>query len=184
MHRTLFFSAVLLLLFTAFTPAQVRITKAGAGLGLGSISGNSPSSFAYTASLSMDIHLAFWDDVDFRFGAFYARDFDILIPEDRFGRYYPYVQGLSLEAVTLQPLGGRLFIEGTAGVLALNDRTFGDTDLWAYGALFSATLGVMLYDFTISGPGFTIGFGIEYGATFTDTTPKYLSNHIEVQYLF
>lgn len=164
--------------------AQITPVKGGIHLGLGSVKGNSPSTFSYTGSVQFDFRLDFFDPFNFRISYLYARDFDILIPEDRQGRYYPYVQGFTLQGESGQYLSERVFIEGGAGLLYLQDRTFGDVDSWNIGTVFNIALAVELFDYRKSDSGFILGAGIEYGITFTDTQPQYQSNHISIYYSF
>ncbi len=46
----------------------------------------------------------------------------------------PYIMGLNFKGVTTQYFDNKIFLEEGVGLLALNDRTFIDTDIWDYGS--------------------------------------------------
>lgn len=88
-----------------------------------------------------------------------------------------------LKAFIKQRLGTNLlFVEEGAGIIAMNDRTFSDTDVWDYGIAFNVLIGIDLRNFISS--GFTLGVGSEYAVTFNNTTATYFSFHLQSQYYF
>jgi len=92
------------------------------------------------------------------------------------------VQGVTFKGVTTQYFDGRYFLEEAVGLLALNDRTFSDTDNWNYGVVLSINGGFDLRGFNLD--GFKLGAGAEYGITFTNALPQYSSIHAFVNYTF
>jgi hypothetical protein len=92
------------------------------------------------------------------------------------------VQGITFKGVTTQYFDGRYFLEEGVGLLALNDRTFSDTDNWNYGVVLSINGGFDLRGFNLD--GFKLGAGAEYGITFTNALPQYSSIHLLVIYTF
>jgi len=174
---------LLLILFVAaqFTAnAQLRISIGGT-VGGGFLKGNSPSVGAVTTSLFLETNTVLFSEVFPRLGVIYARDFNAIIPNvDK--PYFPYVQGVTFKGITTQYFDGKYFLEEGVGLLALNDRTFSDTDDWNFGIVPSINGGFDLRGFNLD--GFKLGAGAEYGITFTNALPQYSSIHIFVQYSF
>ena len=174
---------LLLILFAAtqFTAnAQLRISIGGT-LGGGFLKGNSPSVGAVTTSLFLETNTVLFSEVFPRLGVIYARDFNAIIPNvDK--PYFPYVQGVTFKGITTQYFDGGYFLEEGVGLLALNDRTFSDTDDWNYGIVLSINVGFDLRGFNLD--GFKLGAGAEYGITFTNALPQYSSIHFYVKYTF
>lgn len=161
--------------------AQQENVNVGASLGLGSIKGNSPELTAYGVNLFVGFTPFFTDYIDFRLGFIYTQKVEQLLPENRVGRYYPFVKAFYLKGVLEQPITSKLFIEETIGLLVLNDRTFSDTNTWNYGANFSLALG---YDLRNRGVGFTIGPILDYGLTINNTNASYIMFSLQSQYYF
>jgi hypothetical protein len=158
--------------------AQFRISIGGS-VGGGYLQGNSPSVGASTASLFLETNTVLFAEVYPRLGVIIAKDFNAIIPNiDK--PYFPYVQGVTFKGVTTQYFDGRYFLEEGVGLLALNDRTFSDTDDWNYGVVLSINGGFDLRGFNLD--GFKLGAGAEYGITFTNALPQYSSIHLFVQY--
>ena len=88
--------------------------------------------------------------------------------------------GVNFKGVTTQYFDNKMFLEEGVGFLALNDRTFSDTDIWDYGIVISLSTGFDLRNFDLK--GFKLGAGAEYGITFFNTLPKYSSIHLFVHY--
>jgi len=162
------------------TNAQFMFS-AGATIGGGFIKSNSPSVGTFTTSVFIETNTALFSEVFPRLGIIYAKDFNAIIPNVE-KPYFPWVQGITFKGVTTQYFDGRYFLEEGVGLLALNDRTFSDTDNWNYGIVLSINGGFDLRGFNLD--GFKLGAGAEYGITFTNALPQYSSIHLFVNYTF
>ncbi|MGB5530916.1 MAG: hypothetical protein WBQ32_13190 [Ignavibacteriaceae bacterium] len=174
---------ILLILFIVINfaaNAQLRISIGGT-VGGGFLKGNSPSVGTVTTSFFLETNTVLFSEVFPRLGIIYARDFNAIIPNvDK--PYFPYVQGITFKGITTQYFDGRYFLEEGVGLLALNDRTFSDTDDWNFGIVLSINGGFDLRGFNLD--GFKLGAGAEYGITFTNALPQYSSIHFFVTYTF
>lgn len=104
------------------------------------------------------------------------------LPENRTGRYYPFLKIFSIKGFIRQDFFFPFYLEEGAGFIYLNDRTFSDVNVWEIGIGFSALAG---YDFRkINTNGFSLGLGIDYGITFTQTTANYFLVFLQTQYYF
>ena len=155
--------------------------SAGVTVGGGFIQSNSPSVGAVTTSLFIETNTALFSEVFPRLGIIYAKDFNAIVPNVE-KPYFPWVQGVTFKGVTTQYFDGRYFLEEAVGLLALNDRTFSDTDNWNYGVVLSINGGFDLRGFNLD--GFKLGAGAECGITFTNALPQYSSIHAFVNYTF
>ncbi|MBI1937917.1 MAG: hypothetical protein HYS25_07310 [Ignavibacteriales bacterium] len=164
--QTVFLFAAL----TITTNAQIEFTGLGSSLGIGGINSNSPSFTVLGGSIFFDVAPWFSDQLILRPGFTYARKIEYFLPENRHGRVYPFMKSFSLKAVIQQTLQRNIFIEETAGVLYLNDRTF-QTNEWMPGILFSILGGLDFTDY--KSKGLQLGLGLEYGLTFTKTNANY-----------
>lgn len=174
---------ICLILF-AVVPATVNaqfMFSAGATLGGGFLKSNSPSVGVVTTSLFIETNTALFSEVFPRLSFIFAKDFNAIIPNVE-KPYFPWVQGIYFKGVTTQYFDGRYFLEEGVGLLALNDRTFSDTDNWNYGVALSINGGFDLRGFNLD--GFKLGAGAEYGITFTNALPQYSSIHAFVLYTF
>jgi hypothetical protein len=160
--------------------AQFRISIGGS-VGGGFLKSNSPSVGAVTASLFLEMNTVLFEEVYPRLGFIFAKDFNAIIPNVE-KPYFPWVQGITFQGVTTQYFDGRYFLEEGVGLLALNDRTFSDTDNWNYGVVLSLNGGFDLRGFNLD--GFKLGAGAEYGITFTNSLPQYSSIHLFVNYTY
>ena len=169
-----------LLLFSlqSSTNAQFRLS-AGGFVGGGFIKGNSPSVGSFTASFFVETNTILFTEVTPRLSFVVARDFNSIIPNVR-KPYFPFIHGISFKGITSQYFENHIFLEEGFGLLALNDRTFSDTDSWSYGVVLSINGGFDLRGFELS--GFKIGAGIEYGITFNNTLAQYSSLHFYFNY--
>ncbi|MGB5289006.1 MAG: hypothetical protein WBN42_11005, partial [Ignavibacteriaceae bacterium] len=153
---------ILLILFIVINfaaNAQLRISIGGT-VGGGFLKGNSPSVGTVTTSFFLETNTVLFSEVFPRLGIIYARDFNAIIPNvDK--PYFPYVQGITFKGITTQYFDGRYFLEEGVGLLALNDRTFSDTDNWNFGIVLSINGGFDLRGFNLD--GFKLGAGAEYG---------------------
>ena len=158
--------------FTSY--AQLRISFGGS-IGGGTIKGESPSIGAFTTSIFIETNTVLFLEVTPRLSFIYARDFNAIIPNVK-KPYLPYVQGLTLKGIATQYFENQIFIEEGVGLLALNDKTFSDTDIWGYGVVLSLSAGWDLRGFNLS--GFKLGAGVEFGITFNNTLAQYSSLHL------
>ncbi len=180
----LLFKVILfVLIFSAIqgsATAQLRVS-AGGYIGGGFIKGNSPSVGSFSASFFIETNTVLFTEVTPRLSIVFARDFNSIIPNVR-KPYFPFVQGVTFKGITTQYFEDHIFLEEGFGLLALNDRTFSDTDSWSYGIVISINGGFDLRGFELS--GFKIGAGIEYGITFNNTLVQYSSLHFYFNYTF
>jgi len=167
-----------IILLSSISFAQLRF-GAGGFIGGGTIKGESPSITAFTASIYIESNFTMFLEVTPRLSFIYAKDFNAIIPNVR-KPYFPFVQGFSFKGIATQYFEDRIFIEEGVGLLALNDRTFSDTDVWGYGVVLSLSAGWDLRGFNLS--GFKLGAGIEYGITFNNTLVQYSSLNFYFNY--
>lgn len=150
--------------------AQVEFNGPGGSLGIGGINSNSPSFTVISGSIFFDLTPWFSDQLILRPGFTYARKIEYFLPENRHGRVYPFMKSFSLKAVIQQTLQRNIFIEETAGLIYLNDRTF-QTNEWMPGIVFGILGGLDFTDY--KSKGLQLGLGLEYGLTFTKTNANY-----------
>jgi len=169
---------LMIIFLSSFSFAQIRV-GVGGYIGGGIIKGESPSISAFTTSIFIETNTVLFLEVTPRLSFIYARDFDTIIPNVK-KPYLPYVQGFTLKGIATQYFENQIFIEEGVGLLALNDRTFSDTDVWGYGVVFSLSGGWDLRGFNLS--GFKLGAGVEFGITFNNTLARYSSLHLYINY--
>ena len=175
----LFFIVIIMLTLNEEAFSQ---TSAGGYIGGGVISSNSPNEFSFTSSLFIETYLSKENFLSTRLSFFYAGDFNLLLLRSSTKRYYPFIKGISLKGVYTQYFTYKIYIEEGLGGIVINNRIFSDENEWDYGVAFSLLAGVDLRKDDLD--GFKIGAGIEYGLTFTGSSPKYFSLHFQTQYLF
>ena len=158
--------------------AQTRVS-AGGFVGGGFIKGNSPSVGSFSVSFFIETNTILFEEVTPRLSFVYSRDFNAIIPNVR-KPYFPFVKGITFKGITAQYFEDHIFLEEGFGLLALNDRTFSDTNSWSYGVVLSINGGFDLRGFELN--GFKIGAGIEYGITFNNTLAQYSSLHFYFNY--
>jgi len=158
--------------------AQTRFAVGGFAGG-GFIKGNSPSVGSFSASFFIETNTVLFEEVTPRLSFVYSRDFNAIIPNVR-KPYFPFVQGITFKGITAQYFEDHIFLEEGFGLLALNDRTYSDTNSWSYGVVLSINGGFDLRGFELN--GFKIGAGIEYGITFNNTLAQYSSLHLYFNY--
>lgn len=174
------FLIIIYLLLTVSLQAQFQINGAGISAGIGQISGNSAPVTSLAGNLFFDFSLWFSNYVEFRTGILYARKIEYFLPENREGRYYPFIKSFSLKGVIQQKISGNFFMEEGAGIIYLNDRTFSDTNVWEPGVTFSVLGGI---DFTDGfSSGVKLGLGLDYGITFTKTNASFSIINLQMQY--
>jgi len=158
----------------AFSQTDISV---GGYIGGGSFSGNSVSVSGFTTSLFVEANTPLFEEVFPRVGFIFAKDFNAILPNTH-KPYNPYLLGLNIKGVTTQYFDSKIYLEEGVGLLALNDHTFIDTNVWDYGVVISLSVGYDLRNFNLK--GFKIGAGAEYGITFFNTLPKYSSIHLLV----
>ena len=179
-HRLLLL-LIFLVLISSVSFGQIQYSSFGGYVGLGTIRGNSAPVTSAGANLYIDLVPWFSDgSVSIRAGFLYAQKVEKFIPENRLGRYYPFIKSFSLKGVLKQLLNSTFYLEQGAGLIALNDRTFVDTNTWEAGASFNALAGADLR--SINSSGVSIGLGLDYGITFTGTTASYYLIYAQIQY--
>ena len=167
---------IIIILFSGYV--IIRAQSAGATLGGGSISGDSPSISSYSASLFLESPI-FYNSLSMRLSFIYAADYNQLLPNST-TKYNPFVKGLSLTGLTTQGFTGSYYLNEGIGLLILNDRIFSNTDNIDYGFVISIGAGI---DLRKERPtGFRVGAGTDFGFTFTRTYAKYFSLHLTGQY--
>jgi hypothetical protein len=169
--------AVVLFSSIGFTQTEFSV---GGYLGGGSFSGNSVSVGGFTTSFFVEANLPLFEEVFPRLSFIYTKDFNAILPNTN-QPYNPFIQGFSFKGITTQYFDSKVFLEEGVGLLALNDRTFIDTDIWDYGVVISLSVGFDLRNYELK--GFKVGAGAEYGITFINTLPKYSSIHIFFQFV-
>lgn len=176
---TISISIILFVIFISINSfAQFKV-GAGGFLGGGSIKGQSLSIGTFTASAFVETNTTLFLEVTPRLSIIYARDLDAILPNTK-KPYFPYMWGMNFKGITTQYFENHIFLEEGFGLLALNDRTFSDTDSWSYGIVLSLSGGWDLRGFALD--GFKIGGGIEYGITFNNTLAQYSSFHFYFNY--
>ena len=174
---------IIFFLFISFSNSHAQILSTGIGLniGLGQIQGNSPSLTSLSGSILFDVNTSLWNGVTFRMGYHYSRKVEYFLPENRKGKYYPFVKFFSLQAVISQWMTEKIFLEEGLGLVYLNDRTFSDTNDWGPGTIFSGLIGI---DFKEKGTGFTLGAGAEYAVAFSNNNASHVAIKIQSFYYF
>lgn len=182
MKKHILFTVILLLLTYTDSFSQFNSFSLGGGFGAGEIAGNSTPLTSFSFKLFTDFKAWFSNDVSFRAGYSYARKIDYFLPEDRSGKFYPFIQAISLQAYLDQRLTGKIYLEEGAGLIAINDHTFSDTNEWDYGTAFSFLAG---FDFrNDSNEGLRLGASLDYGITFTGTTANFYLVSLQTQIFF
>ena len=176
----LFLFLIVFITFQIDTTAQFKIT-AGGTLGGGYIKGNSPDVGSVNASVFIETNTVLFEEVFPRLEYIFAKDFNAIVPNVT-KPYFPWMQGFAFKGVTTQYFDRKFFLEEAIGLLALNDRTFSDTNTWGLGAVVSFHGGYDLRGFNLD--GFELGLGVEYGLTFTNTLPQYLTFQFFFEYTF
>ena len=172
----------MLFVLSVSSKAQIQSPSFGGSIHIGSISGNSPSISSMGGSVFFDFYPWFENIVSFRASFSYSQIVEKYLPENRSGKYYPFIKYYSLKGFTRQTFPSQIYLEEGAGFIYLNDRTFSDVNIWEVGVGFSALAG---YDFRRNDlNGFALGLGVDYGVTFTHTTANYFLIFLQTQYYF
>ncbi len=133
--KKFFLFAAIFIALQSSAIAQFRVSVGGT-LGGGYIKGNSPRVGSVTTSLFIETNTVLFEEVYPRLGYIFAKDFNAIVPNVT-KPYFPWVQGITFKGVTTQYFDGRYFLEEAIGFLALNDRTFSDTNTWGLGIVIS-----------------------------------------------
>jgi hypothetical protein len=173
---------LLISILTSNAEAQFKSFHASAYMGYGAIKGNSVAQESLCFSFSLGTGHEFVGDFELRVGYLYARKITYFLPEDRYNKYYPYIQSFSLKGFIGQELSHDFYLEGGVGLVLLNDRTFSDVNVWDTGMGANTTLGVDLRDTWQN--GFKLGFGLDFAITFTNTTASYYIFNFQSTYYF
>jgi hypothetical protein len=176
----LFILIIFLIGETVLANGPFRIIIGGT-VGGGFIKSNSPSVGTINSSLFLETTTVLFSEVYPRVGFVFAKDFNAFVPNVE-KPYFPFIRGITFKGITTQYFDGRYFLEEGIGLLALNDRTFSDTDNWNYGVVLSINGGFDLRGFNLD--GFKLGAGAEYGITFTNALPQYSSIHFFFTYTY
>lgn len=176
MKVKILFVIIVLSCTSAFSQADFTI---GGTIGGGSFSGNSPSVSSFSSSIYLETNIPLFEEVFPRATFIFTKDINAILPDTK-KPYFPFLTGFSFKGVTYQFFDNKIFLEEGLGLLAIDDRTFSDNDVWDYGVAFSLSAGYDLRNFNLK--GFKVGLGAEYGITFFNTLPKYSSIHAFIQF--
>lgn len=172
----IFFSAA------AVTKAQFQSFAAGGSIGMGNISSEGVSALALTGSAMLEFETVFWEDIFFRLGYTYAQKINRFLPEDREGRYYPFLKMVTLKALIRQKPDKKIFIEQSAGITAISNHISNLKWGWEYGAGFALGGGL---DFTnFRERGFMISLQMEYDLAVTGQLSDFFSVSFQTVYKF
>ena len=169
---------LVIIIITVF--AKTWGQSAGATIGGGLISSNSPNVSAYTSSIFIETPIIY-NAISLRLSFLYAADYNQILPNST-NVYNSFVKGVSLKGLTTQDFSGLYYLDEGIGLLILNDRIFNNTDYIDYGFVISIGAG---FNLRHDNPhGLRIGGGTDFGFTFTNTYAKYFSVHLMGQYFF
>ena len=172
----------MLVVLAASAKAQIQSPSLGGSLHIGDIRGNSLPISSLGGSVFFDFYPWFENIVSFRASFTYSQMVENFLPENHSGKYYPFIKIYSLKGFFRQTFPSQIYLEEGAGFIYLNDRTFNDVNIWEVGVSFSVLAG---YDFRkIKLDGFSVGLGMDYGVTFTQTTANYFLVFLQTQYYF
>jgi len=165
---------VLIFLFVPlYLNAQFMNPSIGASVGIGEMKGNSPSLSVYSLNGYIGFYAWFSADIEFRGGFFYAQKIENLIPENRTGKFYPFIKGYYLSANN-----DTFFLEEGVGLITINDRIYNDRTSWDIGVKAHIAAGFRLkQNLRISG-------GIDFASTVTNTSASYLIYMVQTQFYF
>jgi hypothetical protein len=182
MKKKIYQILFLMIISGCISYGQIVSPSIGVSIHTGDIRGNSTAVSSTGASFFVDFFPWFENDVSFRASFTYSQMIEKFLPEERTGRYYPFIKTFSLKGFIRQDFSFPFYLEEGAGIITLNDRTFSDVNLWEIGAGFNLLCG---YDFRKSGTiGFSAGLGIDYGVAFTKTTASYFLIYLQSQFYF
>lgn len=181
MTPRILFTLLIIVLFPYFSQGQITSTYLSAGGGI--MNANSQAVDAWFSSLGFDYHSEILSGFDLRLGLLYLKDYRSILPKQRTIKYLSYLRGVTAQLLLSRNITSVSNIEYSFGLLYLNDRIYSDKNEHTYGAVFSASIGLDLFDRMFSARGFVVGVGSEYGFTFTKTQPKYGCVFIRLKYV-
>jgi hypothetical protein len=180
MKRLLFSVLLFIALLSPAGHSQVRLLGGGINTGIGYFSNASPSVTSYICGAYLDLKYTSLPDLSFKLQGLYSRDIDILFPENRTGKYYPYLYGGALTAMTAEELSPVFSLEYGGGIVLLRDKTFSDYDNYDPGAQLNAE--VLMNVGTFTDAKLELGLAAMYGQTFGKTNPAYLFWSLDLRY--
>ena len=150
----------------------------GAGLGIGSFTGNFPSQTTFGTKLLLETPspITLFEKLQFNFT--YAQRIEKFLPGNYDYTHYSYFTSLGLAGVFTQSLNPNFNIQEGVGLIFLNDRSFNTIDSWNWG---------IIIDFEINtnvGNQFTLFANVDYGLTLNKTTSKYFLIAVGIKYNF
>jgi hypothetical protein len=151
----------------------------GGRIGGGVISGNTAEKGSFSSSFFVEVDPGIYQNLSFRFSFLYHTDFNSILPNST-KRYYPFLKGFGLKAITFQMIEKYIFIEEGLGIITLNDRTLSGTYEWDYGINFAIAAGFDSRNFRKN--GFKLSLGAEYGLTFFYTLPTYFTIYFQIHF--
>jgi hypothetical protein len=167
------------LIFSSLAFSQVDFSIGG-NLGGASFSGNTTSIGGFNINLFVEANIPLFSEVFPRIGFIIIKDYNAIIPNST-QPYNPYLIGGYFKGITTQYFNSKFFLEEGVGLIALNDRTFSDTNVWDYGIVLSLNGGFDLRNINLK--GFKISAGVEYGITFFQTLPQYYDFSVQIQFM-
>lgn len=163
---------ILLLIFLSCNlHAQISDIHIGGGFGFGTIAGNSTDQSAYGSNLFIGLQTAATGNVIFRLNYIYASKINSILPENRFGRYYPYMHIINLTASLEQQISETFYIRGGIGPLAIYDRIFNDEEYFDLG--LSVDAGIFFTILNSNDSRLDLGLEGSFGETFTKSLASY-----------
>ncbi|MCF8261602.1 MAG: hypothetical protein K9J12_12565 [Melioribacteraceae bacterium] len=180
--KSLFTLSFILILFSNSLKGQERGLEFGGAVGVASLFGNFASQTSLAGTIIFDVHHPYFDGYNLSARFSYIQKFERFLPEDRKGRYYPFVKSLSIRVDLTQQLDETFFLEESFGLLLLNDHTFEIIKDWNYGVAFSGAIGLILSQ--TKAEIWKLYFGMDVGQTFNNLSTGFYSLQIEGKYYF
>lgn len=163
---------------------QIKIEEVGAGIGGGSVSGNSPSVAVFASNISLLIKYEAWTGLYFKTSFIYTEDIDRLLPEERANKYYSVMRSVSIAVSIKQELSEKIFLREGIGAAYLNDRIFPDQNEWAAGASTFISLNYNFNDKSQNKEGFSLALQLDHASAFSGTAPTLTIFSLMVQKSF
>lgn len=174
---------ILFLIFLSLNVhAQISDIHIGGGLGFGAISGNSPNQPAYGSNLFIGLKTAPTGNVIFRLNYIYASKINSILPENRLGRYYPFMHIINLTASLEQQISEKFYIQGGIGPLAIYDRIFNDEEYFDLG--LSVDAGIFFTILNSNNSRLDLGLEGSFGETFSNSLAGYNLYKLTLIYFF
>lgn len=162
---------ILILLLTSTSVfSQFNEIHIGGGLGIGSISGNSPSQSAFNTSLFIGLKHSLTGNVIFRLNYIYASKINSILPENRLGKYYPFQHIFAFTGLLNQNISS-FYLQGGIGPLLIQDRVFSDETKIDFGLMIST--GIYFTAFNFIDSRIDLGISGNFGETFTNSLASF-----------